>query len=114
MAGMQMVAKAPVMFGVHGVDSGLVSGSPDSASHAARNGAGCSQVPLALATAGETVTVVKVRGTADMRRHLDNLGFVEGSCVKVVSGNGGNLIVEVKGAQIALDRQVSMKIMTTA
>ena len=45
-----------------------------------------------------------------MHHHLENLGFVEGAFVKVVSETAGNLIVEVKGAQVALDRHVALKI----
>ena len=45
-----------------------------------------------------------------MRHHLENLGFVEGAQVTVVTENAGNLIVEVKGTQVALDKQVALKI----
>ena len=83
---------------------------------AAVSGSGVSapQLPLAFVPAGQTVTILKIRGGGQMHHHLENLGFVEGARVTVVSENGGNLIVEVKGAQVALDRQVGMKVVTSA
>ncbi|HIR01354.1 MAG TPA: ferrous iron transport protein A [Candidatus Aveggerthella stercoripullorum] len=70
------------------------------------------QLPLALVVPGATVNVLKVRGKGDLHHHLENLGFVEGASVRVVSENAGSLIVEVKGAQIALDKQAALKIIT--
>lgn len=44
-------------------------------------------------------------------RHLGNLGFVVGADVSVLSENGGNLIVKVKGTRVAIDNQVASAIM---
>lgn len=70
------------------------------------------QLPLSFLGRGQTAVVLKVRGTGDMHHHLENLGFVEGAQVRVVNESAGNLIVEVKGAQIALDRRAAAKIIT--
>ena len=67
---------------------------------------------LSLVRAGETVTVARVRGNEDMKHHLGNLGFVEGSEVHVVSASGGNIIVTVKGARFGLDAKVAQHVMT--
>lgn len=77
-------------------------------------GVGAPQMPLAFASMGQAVKVLKVRGGAEMHHHLENLGFVEGACVKVVCANAGNLIVEIKGSQVALDRQVGMKVIVAS
>lgn len=69
-------------------------------------------MPLSLRKAGETVTVSRLRGDADMKRHLANIGFVEGSEVHVVSSSGSNIIVMVKGARFGLDAKVAQRIMT--
>lgn len=68
------------------------------------------QLPLSFVPTGSTVSVIKVRGKGDLRHHLENLGFVEGAQVAVVTENAGNLIVEVKGTQVALDKQVALKV----
>ncbi|WP_241156521.1 MULTISPECIES: FeoA family protein [unclassified Adlercreutzia] len=70
------------------------------------------QMPLTFLNEGSRARVVKVRGKGDVHHHLENLGFVEGADVRVVSGSSGNLIVEVKGARVALDKSVASKIIT--
>ena len=69
-------------------------------------------MPLSLVRAGETVTVARVRGNQDMKRHLQDLGFVEGSQVHVVTSSGSNVIVMVKGARFGLDVKVAQYVMT--
>lgn len=70
------------------------------------------QMPLTFLKGGDRAKVVKVRGKGDVHHHLENLGFVEGAEVRVVSEQSGNLIVEIKGAQVALDKSVASKIIT--
>ena len=65
-------------------------------------------------TSADAARVAKVRGRGEVHHHLENLGFVEGAVVRVVSEQAGNYIVEVKGAQVALDRSVASKIITAA
>jgi len=66
--------------------------------------------PLAMANADDTVTVVKVKGDGARRQHLAELGFVEGAEVTVVSKAGSDLIVNVKGAKLGINREISMKV----
>lgn len=68
------------------------------------------QLPLAMAGADEVVRVAGVRGTGELRQHLAELGFVEGSEVKVVSRAAGDVIVLVKGARLALNRSMASHI----
>lgn len=68
-------------------------------------------LPLSLVRAGETVTVRRVRGNEDMRRHLQEIGFVDGAEVHVVSSSGANIIVLVKGSRFGLDAKVAQNIM---
>lgn len=68
-------------------------------------------MPLSMVHAGETVTVTRVTGNEEMRRHLQELGFVEGSEVHVVSNSGANSIVMVKGARFGLDSKVARHVM---
>ncbi len=71
------------------------------------------QLPLAMVHEGSAVTVVKVRGNDEMRRHLENLGFVEGAEVKVVSqGSSAGTIASVKGAQVGIDHATAMHVFT--
>ena len=70
------------------------------------------QMPLTFMRAGETAQVCKVRGTGEVHHHLENLGFVPGAQVKVITEQAGNLIVEVKGSQVALDKASAKRIIT--
>jgi ferrous iron transport protein A len=69
-------------------------------------------VPLTLVRPGASVTVSAVRGEAESRRQLADLGFIVGSQVSVVCARQGDLIVTVKGARIALDRATARRVMT--
>ena len=69
-------------------------------------------IPLSVLNRGEQAVVVNVRGRGDLHHHLENLGFVEGARVAVVSAARGDVIVEVKGGQVALNKQTAARIMT--
>lgn len=68
-------------------------------------------MPLSMAKAGETFTVLKITGKDEVRQHLAELGFVVDGTVTVVSELGGNLILQVKDSRIALDRDMANRIM---
>ena len=68
-------------------------------------------MPLTLAVIGEENIIKRIGGNADVWAHLQNLGFVAGSSVTVVSSMGGNLIVNVKNARIAISKEMAAKIM---
>ena len=60
--------------------------------------------------AGETRTIIRIKGKDEQRRYIESLGFVEGTEVTVISELGGNLIVSVKESRIALDRTLANRI----
>ena len=68
-------------------------------------------MPLIVAEMGEEKIIRKVGGSPEVKKHLENLGFVAGGTVTVVSSMGGNLIVNVKEARIAISREMAQKIM---
>ena len=68
-------------------------------------------MPLLFAKPGEAVSINKISGKEEICRHLENLGFVVGSMVTVVSSIGGNLIVNVKESRVAISREMAQKIM---
>ena len=68
-------------------------------------------MPLTFAAVGEENTIVKIGGKPEVKKHLENLGFVVGGTVKVVSAMGGNLIVNVKEARVGISQQMAQKIM---
>ena len=67
-------------------------------------------MPLTMATMGEVNKIVKVGGNEETRRFLENLGFVAGTEITVVSSIGGNLIVNVKDSRIAVKEDMARHI----
>lgn len=68
-------------------------------------------MPLTMAKTGENNLIKKVGGKEEVRRFLENLGFVVGSPVVVVSQIQGNVIVNVKESRVAISREMANKIM---
>lgn len=68
-------------------------------------------MPLMMADVGQENVVKKVGGKTEVRQFLENLGFVPGAKVTVVSENGGNVIVNVKESRVAISREMAGKIM---
>ncbi|MBQ9891229.1 MAG: ferrous iron transport protein A [Firmicutes bacterium] len=68
-------------------------------------------MPLALAVAGEENIIKKVGGSPEVRQHLEELGFVAGGNVTVITQMGGNVIVKVKESRIAISKEMARKIM---
>ena len=68
-------------------------------------------MPLTLAAAGEENIIRKVGGNPEVKKHLEDLGFVAGGCVTVISRIGGNIIVNVKEARVAISKEMAQKIM---
>ena len=68
-------------------------------------------MPLTMANAGEPNIIKKVGGKEETRKFLENLGFVTGGTVTVVSETGGNMIVNVKDSRVAIGKEMANKIM---
>ena len=68
-------------------------------------------MPLTLAGIGEENTIRKIGGNPATKKHLENLGFVVGGNVTIISMLGGNVIVNVKEARVAISEEMARKIM---
>ena len=68
-------------------------------------------MPLILAAVGEENIIRKVGGKAEVKKHLEDLGFVAGGNVMVVAVIGGNVIVNIKESRIAINKEMASKIM---
>ena len=67
-------------------------------------------MPLTMLNACETNTIKRVGGKEETKRFLENLGFVAGGNVTVVSETGGNLIVNIKDSRVAIGKDMANKI----
>ena len=68
-------------------------------------------MPLTFANIGEENIIKKIGGSPDLKSHLEDMGFVAGGVVTVISENGGNLIVNVKETRVAVSKEMASKIM---
>ena len=67
-------------------------------------------MPLTFAGTGESYVIQRIGGKPEVRKHLENLGFVAGAEVSVVNTMGGNLIVKVKEARVAIRQEMTQRI----
>ena len=68
-------------------------------------------MPLSYANPGEESVIRRVGGSPEVRKHLENLGFVAGSTVTVITALDGNVIVKVKEARVAISDEMARRIM---
>ena len=68
-------------------------------------------MPLTMLNIGETGKIKRIGGNEETRRFLNNLGFVVGTEVSVVSAIGGNVIVNIKDSRVAINEDMAQRIM---
>ena len=68
-------------------------------------------MPLTFADIEEDNIIKRIGGTPEVKKHLENLGFVVGGNIKVVNRMGNNIIVNVKESRIAISEGMANKIM---
>ena len=68
-------------------------------------------MPLTMASIGEANTIRKVGGNEETKRFLENLGFVAGAEITIVSAIGGNVIVNIKDSRVAINQDMARHIM---
>ena len=68
-------------------------------------------MPLGFANAGEENIIKKIGGTPETKKFLENLGFVVGGTVTVISEISGNVIVNVKDSRVAVSKEMANRIM---
>ncbi len=68
-------------------------------------------IPLPMADVGEELVIKKLNGIQDVKSHLEDLGFVPGAVISIVTVMGGNVIVNVKDSRIAISEELARKIM---
>ncbi len=68
-------------------------------------------MPLSYANPGEEAVIRRIGGSPEVKKHLENLGFVVGGNVTVITALDGNVIVRVKEARVAINDEMARKIM---
>lgn len=68
-------------------------------------------MPLSMVSTGKSNVIRKVGGKEETRKFLENLGFVAGGIVTVISTAGGSIIVNIKDSRVAIGKDMANKIM---
>ena len=68
-------------------------------------------LPLTFVKTGDLAKVIKVSGRDNVKKHLADLGFVDGTIVNVISSHDGDIILNVKDSRLAVTREMADKIM---
>ena len=68
-------------------------------------------LPLSFANPGEEIIIRRVGGSPEVKKHIEDMGIVAGSCVTVITSLNGNVIVKVKESRVAIDDRMAKKIM---
>ena len=67
-------------------------------------------MPLVMADPGDENIIRRVGGSPEIKKHLEDMGFVVGSAVTVMNTIGGNLIVKIKDSRVAISKEMAGKI----
>lgn len=67
-------------------------------------------MPLSMASIGEHFLIKKINGKEEVRHFLENLGFVAGTEISLISEISGNVIVQVKDSRVAISKEMAQKI----
>lgn len=67
-------------------------------------------MPISFASVGDKIVIVEIRGNDEVKRHLENLGFVKGEVVTIISKNQGNMIIGIKDSRLAINNSMANKI----
>ena len=68
-------------------------------------------MPLSLADTGTVNVIKKIGGSPEVKKHLEDLGFVAGGTATLITVLNGNVIVKVKEARVAISEEMARKIM---
>ena len=68
-------------------------------------------MPLSLANIGEENLILKVGGNPEVKKDVEDVGFVAGGRARLISSMGGNVIVKVKESRVAISEEMARKIM---
>lgn len=67
-------------------------------------------IPLTMMKSGDRVVVGRISGADEVKKHLEDLGFVVGTQVEIISAHDGDVIVKVRDSKLAITREMAAKI----
>lgn len=68
-------------------------------------------MPLMIAEKNKELTILRVSTDDKTKKHLESLGILQGSTIKIIAESAGNIIVKVKDGRLALNKELARTIM---
>ena len=68
-------------------------------------------MPIALAPLNTDLKVVKVMVDPKTKKHLESLGILVNSSIRIISSVNGDVVIAIKEGRLALDRSIANKIL---
>ena len=68
-------------------------------------------MPIYLADANVPVVIQRITGTDKVKNHLQNLGFIPGEQITLISKVDDNVIVKIKGVSLGISHELAKRIL---
>ena len=68
-------------------------------------------LPLTFVKSGDFVKIIKINGKDEVKKHLSDLGFVDGTICPVISSHNGDIILSVKDSRLAVTKDMADRVM---
>lgn len=68
-------------------------------------------MPLSMSEAGKEVTIIRIGGKQELRMHLEDMGFVPGTPIALISVLNGSVIVNIKDTRVAISEEMAKHIL---
>ena len=68
-------------------------------------------MPIYLANTNEDVVIRKITGSDKIKKHLQNLGFIEGETAQLINKVDENVIIRIKGVTMAISFELARRIL---
>ncbi len=68
-------------------------------------------MPIIIAPLNTELTIIKVLVDSKLKQHLESLGIIKNSKLKIIANTNGNVVCLIKDNKIALDKDVASKIL---
>ena len=67
-------------------------------------------IPLSVLGDGNEGIIKRISGKPEVKKHLEDMGFVPGDTVTVITEQNGNIIVKIKETRVAISKEMAMRI----
>jgi ferrous iron transport protein A len=71
-------------------------------------------MPLTMLPMGKEAIINVCNAKESTKKFLEGLGLIPGASISIVSEMSGNLIVNIKGARVALNRGIAQQLLVKA